>query len=153
MDIDVIGAAISQSTIQQSLDFGAVANVAAIVEAHIIGVVGTHRNQPITYNLRNGIRLLETLAGLGVKEYRAWCPVDPMGPSEMIRTQQYRRANLGICKAVSAGRGVIGDLAMQRITGVITASLPETDGARSVHWNVAKTNHRTAFEMTYEGRV
>jgi hypothetical protein len=142
MNVDVIGAEISQSTIQKPLDIGAVANVAKIVEAHVIGVVGTHRNPPITHNLRNGIRLLETLAGLGVKEYRAWCPIDTMGPSEMIRTEQYGRANLGICKAVSAGRGLIGDLAMQSITGVITASLPEPDGVCSVHRDAAKTDHR-----------
>ncbi len=142
MDIDVIGAAISQSTIQESLDFGAVANVAEIVEAHVIGVVGTHRNQPMTHNLRNGIRLLETLAGPGVKEYRAWPPIDTMGPSEMIGTEQHGGADLGFCEAVSARRWVIRDRAVQRITGVIAASLLETDGARGVHRNAAKTDYR-----------
>jgi hypothetical protein len=153
MDIDVIGAAISQSTIQQSLDFCAVANVAEIVEALVIGVVGTHRNQPISYDLGNYVRLLKTLARLGVKEYRAWCPIDPMRPSEMIGTEQYRHADLRVCEAVSAGRWVIRDLAMQRITGVITASPPETNGARSVHRDAAKTDHRTRFEVRYEGRI
>jgi hypothetical protein len=61
----------------------------------------------------------------------------------MIRAEQYGRANLGFCEAVSAGRRVIGDLAMQRIAGVTMASLPEADGARSVHRNAAKTDHRT----------
>jgi hypothetical protein len=46
---------------------------------------------------------------------------------------------------------VIGDLAMQKITSVITTSLAETDGTRSVHWNAAKTDHRTPFEVRYEG--
>jgi hypothetical protein len=151
MDIDVIGAAISQSTIQQSLDFCAVANVAEIVEALVIGVVGTHRNQPIPYDLGNDVRLLKTLAGLGVKENRAWCPIDTMRPSEMIGTEQHGRADLGLCKAVSARRGVIRDRAVQRITGVVTASLPETDGPPSIHRDAAKTNHRTAFEMSYKG--
>jgi hypothetical protein len=103
----------------------------------------------MTHNLWNDARLLKTLAGLGVKEYRAWCPIDTVRPSEMIGTEQHGRADLGVCEAVSARRWVISDLAMQRITGVITASLPETDGARSVHWNAAKTDHRTAFEMEY----
>jgi len=52
----------------------------------------------------------------------------------------------------SVGRDrVIGDLAMQEITGVITVSLQETDGARSVHRAVAKNDHRTPFEMRHEG--
>jgi hypothetical protein len=142
MDIDVIGEAISQSTIQQPLDIGTVAYVAERIDAHVIGIVGTHRDQPMTHNLRNDVRPLETLAGFGVKEYRAWCPIDTMRPSKMIRTEQHGRTDLGFGKAVSARRGVIRDLAMQRITGIITASLPEPDGARSVHWNAAKIGHR-----------
>ena len=77
-----------------------------------------------------------------MKEYRAWCPIDTVWPSEMIETEQYGCADLGVCKAVSARRRVIGDLPMQRITGVIPASLPETDGALSVHRDIAKTDHR-----------
>jgi hypothetical protein len=69
----------------------------------------------------------------------------------MIRTEQHGSADLGFSKAVSTRRGVIRDPAMQRITGIITASLPEPDGARSVHWNAAKTDHRTPFEVRYEG--
>src|SRR5271155_5470454 len=107
----------------------------------------------MTHNLWNRVRPLETLAGLGVNEYRAWCPVDALRPSEMIGTEQYGRADLGVCKAVSARRGVIGDLAVQRITGVITASLSETDGARSVHRDVAKTDHRTSFEIGFDGPI
>ena len=87
MEIDVIGATIGQSTLQQPFDFGAVANVAEIVDAHIVGIVGSHRDQPIAHNLRNGVRLLETVAGLGVKEYRAWRPIDTMGSSEMVGTE------------------------------------------------------------------
>jgi hypothetical protein len=45
---------------------------------------------------------------------------------------------------------VIGDIAMQKITSVITTSLAETDGTRSVHWNAAKTDHRTPFEVRVE---
>jgi hypothetical protein len=52
---------------------------------------------------------------------------------------------------VSARRGVISDLAVQRITGVITASLPESGGACSVHRDVAKTDHRTPSEIGFEG--
>jgi hypothetical protein len=103
------------------------------------------------HNLGNGVRPLEPLAGLGVKEYRTWCPIDPMRPSEMIGTEQYGHADLRFREAVSAGRWVIRDLAMQRITGVITASLPETNGARSVHRDATKTDHRTPFEIRYEG--
>ena len=66
MDIEVIGAAISQSTIQQPLDIGAVAYVAERIDAHVIGIVCTHRDEPITHNLWNDVPLLETLAGLGV---------------------------------------------------------------------------------------
>src|SRR6266446_4220492 len=152
MDIDVIGAAISQSTIQKPVDIGAVAYVAERIDAHVVGIVDTHRHQPMTNNLGNDVRPLEPLAGLGVKEYRTWCPIDTMRPSEMIGTEQYGRANLGICKAVSAGRGVIGDLAMQRITSVITVSLAEPAGACRVHRDAAKTDHRTAFEMRYDCR-
>jgi hypothetical protein len=97
----------------------------------------------VTNNLRNDVRPLETLAKFNVKEYRTWCPIDTMRPSEMIRTEQHGSADLGFSKAVSARRGVIRDPAMQRITGIIKASLPEPDGARSVHWNAAKTDHRT----------
>ena len=153
MDIDVIGAAISQSTIQQPLDIGAVAYVAERIDAHVIGIVGTHRDQPMTNNLRNDVRPLETLAKFSVNEYRTWCPIDTMRPSEMIRTEQHGSADLGFSKAVSARHGVIRDPAMQRITGIIKASLPEPDGARSVHWNAAKTDHRTPFEVRYEGRI
>ena len=103
----------------------------------------------MTHNLRNDVRLLETLAGLGVEEYRAWSPIDTVRPSEMIGTEQHRRTDLRFYEAVSAGCGVIRDLAMQRITGIITASLPEPEGTRSVHWNAAKTDHRMAFEMEY----
>ena len=151
MDIDVIGAVISQSTIQQPLDICAVAYVAERVYAHVIGIVGTHRDQPMTHDFRNDVRPFEKFAGFGVKEYRTWCPIDTMRPSEMIGTEQHRRTDLRFCEAVSARRGVIGDLVMQRITGIITASLPEPDGARSVHWNAAKTHHRTPFEVRYEG--
>ena len=76
MDIDVIGEAISQSTIQQPLDIGTVAYVAERIDAHVVGIVGAHRHQPVPHNLRNDVRPLEPLAGLGVKEYRAWCPKD-----------------------------------------------------------------------------
>src|SRR5271156_5138945 len=105
----------------------------------------------MTHNLGNRVRPLETLAGLGVKEYRTWRPIDALRPSEMIGTEQYERADLGFCKAVSARRGVISDLAVQRITGVIPASLPETDGGHSVHRDGAKTDHRTPFEIGFEG--
>ena len=107
----------------------------------------------MTNNLRNAVRLLETLAGLGMKEYRTWCPIDTVRPPEMVGTEQDCRADLGFREAVSARRGVIRDLAMQRITGVITASLPETDCTRSVHGDAAETDHRAAFEMRYEDRV
>jgi hypothetical protein len=61
----------------------------------------------------------------------------------MIRTEQYGRADLRFCKAVSAGRGVIDGHAMQRIAGVITAGLPKAYSARRIHWDTAKTDHRT----------
>src|SRR5436190_14686263 len=99
------------------------------------------------HNLGNDVRPLEPLAGLGVKENRARRPIDPMRPSEMIGAEQHRHTDLRFCEAVSARRGVIRDHAMQRITGVITASLPEPDGTRSVHWNAAKTDHCTLFEV------
>jgi hypothetical protein len=153
MDIDVIGEAISQSTIQQPLDIGTVAYVAERIDAHVIGIVGTHRDQPMTYNLRNDVRPIETLAGFGVEENRARCPIHTMWPSEMVGTEQYGHADLRFCEAMSAGRWVIGDLAMQRITGVITASLPEPDGACSLHRDAAKTDHRTPFEVRYEGAI
>jgi len=105
----------------------------------------------MTHNLWNGVRSLETLTRLGVKEYRAWRPVDTVRPSEMIGTEQYGRADLGFCKAVSARRGVIGYLAVQRITGVITASLSEPDGASGIHRDPAKTDHRLPFEIRYGG--
>ena len=70
-----------------------------------------------------------------------------MGPSEMIGTEQHGRTDLGVWKAVSAGREVIGDLPVQRITGVIVASVPETYGARGVHRDAAETDHRMAFEI------
>ena len=66
----------------------------------------------------------------------------------MVGTEQDCRADLGFREAVSARRGVIRDLVMQRITGVITASLPETDCTRSVHRYAAETDHRAAFEMS-----
>ena len=40
MNIDVIGAVISQSTIQQPLHIGAVAYIAEVVDAHVVGIVG-----------------------------------------------------------------------------------------------------------------
>jgi len=153
MDIDVIGAAINQSTLQQPLDIGAVAHIAEVVDTHIVGIIRTYRDQSMTYNLWNDFCLLETLAGLGVEENRAWCPIDAMGPPEMIGTEQHKRAGLRFCKAVSARRGVLGDLPVQSITGVITASVPEADCARSVHRDAAETDHRMAFEMRYEGRA
>jgi hypothetical protein len=104
----------------------------------------------MTNNPWNGVRPLEALARFVVKEYRTWCPIDTMRSPEMIRTEQHGSADLGFSKAVSARRGVIRDPAMQRIIGIIRASLPEPDGARSVHWNAAKTEHRTAFEMRYD---
>jgi hypothetical protein len=69
----------------------------------------------------------------------------------MIGTEQYGRADLGFCKAVSARRGMIGYFAVQRITGVITASLSEPDGASSVHRDAPKTDHRLPFEIRYGG--
>jgi hypothetical protein len=151
MDIDVIGAAISQSPIQQPLDIGAVANVAERIDAHVVGIVGAHRHQPVPHNLRNDVRPLEPLAGLGVKEYRTWCPIDPAFRNDRNRATQAHRSEI---LRGSVGRGgVIRDLAMQRITGVITASLPETNGARSVHRNASKTDHRSTFEMSYQSRV
>src|SRR5205823_3156668 len=113
MDIGEIGAGISQSTIEQPLDVSAVAHVAKFVDAHVIDIVSTHRDHPMTHNLRNEIGALEALARLSVKEYRAWCPVDSVRPAEMIGAEQNGRTNLRFCKAVSAGCGVIGDLAMQ----------------------------------------
>jgi len=104
----------------------------------------------MTYNLRYGVHPLETLAGLGMKEYRAWRPVDAVRPAEMIRTAQYRRADLGFCEAVSAGRGVTSDHAMQWIAGVITAGLPEAYGALRIHWDAAKTDHPTPPIQTME---
>jgi hypothetical protein len=106
VDIDIIGAAISQSTIQQPLDIGAVAYVTYVVNAHVVGIVCSHRDQSMTHNLRNDVRPLETLAKFSVKEYRTWCPIDTMRPSEMIRTEQHGSADLGFSKAVSARRGM-----------------------------------------------
>jgi len=74
-----------------------------------------------------------------------------MRPAEMVGTQQHDRADLGFREAVSARRWVIRDLVMQRITGVITTSLPEPNGARSVHGDAAKTNHHTPFEISDTG--
>jgi len=53
MDIDVIGAVINQSTIQQPLDIGAVAHIAEVVDTHVVGIIRTHRDQSMTYNLWN----------------------------------------------------------------------------------------------------
>jgi len=69
----------------------------------------------------------------------------------MVGTEQHGRTDLGVCEAVSARRGVPNDVSVQRITGVITASVPETYGARGVHWDAAETDHCTAFEMSYGG--
>jgi hypothetical protein len=63
----------------------------------------------MTHNLGNDVRSLETRVGLGTKEYRAWCPIDTMRPSEIIGTEQHGRADLGFCEAVSARRSVIRD--------------------------------------------
>src|SRR5215472_17231204 len=104
----------------------------------------------MTNNLRNAVRLLETLAGLGMKEYRAWCPIDTVRPPEMVGTEQDCRADLGFREAVSARRGVIRDLAMQRITGVITACLAEANCALSVHRDATKTVHSSTFKMRYD---
>ena len=153
MDIDVIGAVINQSTIQQPLDIGAIAYVSSLVDAHVVGIVGTHRDQSMTNNLWNDVRLLEMLAGLGAEENRAGCPIDTMWPSESIGTEQQGRADLRVREPVSARRGVLGDLPVQSITGVITACVPEADCARSVHRDAAETDHRMAFEMRYEGRA
>jgi hypothetical protein len=54
----------------------------------------------------------------------------------MMRTEQNGRTDLGVCEAVSARRGVLGDLPVQRITGIIATGVPETDGTRGVHWDV-----------------
>ena len=70
----------------------------------------------------------------------------------MVGTEQHGRTDLGVCEAVSARRGVLSDLPVQRITGVITASVPETDGARGVHRDAAETDHCMAFEMSCGGR-
>ena len=59
----------------------------------------------MTYNLRYGVHPLETLAGLGMKEYRAWRPVDAVRPAEMIRPEQYGRADLGFCEECRQGAG------------------------------------------------
>jgi len=68
MDGDVIGAAIGQGTVQQPLDISAVAHVPYIVDAHVVGILGPLRDQPMTHNFQNDVRLLEALAGLGVKK-------------------------------------------------------------------------------------
>jgi len=69
----------------------------------------------------------------------------------MVGTEQHGRTDLGVREAVSARRGVLDDPSVQRITGVIAASAPETYGARGVHRDAAETNHSTAFEMSYGG--
>ena len=79
MNIDVVGAPIYQSEIEQPLDLGALAYVAKLVDAHVVGIVGTHRDEPVAHNLRNDIRRLETLTGLGMKKDRAWRPIDACG--------------------------------------------------------------------------
>jgi len=52
----------------------------------------------------------------------------------MIGAEQQWCTDLGFCKAVSARRRMVSDLAMLEIPGVITASLPEPDCALGVHW-------------------
>jgi hypothetical protein len=47
----------------------------------------------MTHDLRNKAQLLGTLAGLGVKEYWAWCPIDTMRSSEMIGIEQHGSAD------------------------------------------------------------
>jgi hypothetical protein len=151
MDIDVISTGIGQSAIEQALDLGALGYVAKIIEAHIVGIIGPNRDKPVTHNIRDEIRLIKTLAGLVVNEYRARCPIDAMRLAKMIGAEQYRCSDLGFRKTVSAGCGAIGDLAKQQIAGVITARLPEPDGARSVHWDAAKTDHWTPSDIKYGG--
>src|SRR3984893_17935566 len=108
----------------------------------------------MTNNLRYGVHPLETLAGLGMNEYRAWRPVDAVRPAEMIRTEQYGRADRGFCEAVSAGRGVIGDHAMQWLAGVGAAGLPKAYSDRRNHWDAAKTDPRTPpISSTEEGSM
>ena len=54
MDIDIIGAAIREGTFQQPLGISAVAHVAQIVDAHVVGIVDPHRDQSMTDDLRCG---------------------------------------------------------------------------------------------------
>jgi hypothetical protein len=71
-----------------------------------------------------------------------------------FRNDRNRATQVSGSEILQGGVGrdrVIGDLAMQRITGFITVSLSETDDARSVHRDVTKTDHRTPFEIRYEG--
>jgi hypothetical protein len=79
-------------------------------------------------------------------------PIHTMRPPEMIGTEQHGCADLGFCKAVSARRRMVGDLALQKITGVITASIPEPDCALGVHWDAAEAHHVTAFDVRYDRR-
>jgi len=104
-------------------------------------------------NLRNDVRPLETLARFGVHKYRTWCPIHTIWPPEMIGAEQQWCADLGFCKAVSARRRMVGDLAMQEIPGIITASLPESDCALGVHWDAAETHHRKRPTAIQEGRA
>jgi len=67
MYIDVIRAPIGQCTIQQPLHVRAIAYIAQIVDAHIICIVDTHRDQPMSHNLGNYAHLLEGLQGSACK--------------------------------------------------------------------------------------
>ena len=95
MNIDVIRTGIGQSTIYQPINLAAVRYVPQVVEAHIVGMVGPHRDQTTADNLRDDVGLRESPARLRMNKYRAGGPIDANRPAEMIGAEQYGRADRG----------------------------------------------------------
>lgn len=146
MDVDEIRSSVRQSTSEEPLDTSPVAYVAKFVDTHIVGIVGSNRDQSMAHDLRNHVYLCETLAGVGVKKNRARRPIDAARPAEMVGPQQHQCTNLGFGEAMTARRWMRGNLSMQWIARVIDASLPKASGLRGIHRDAAKTCHRMFSE-------
>src|SRR5205823_13716361 len=88
VDIDKVGARVAQTPLDQRIDVPPVADIAEIVEAEIVSVVGADRDQPIAHDLGNRIGVLEPAADFGMNPDWARGPVDPAWATEMGGAEQ-----------------------------------------------------------------
>src|SRR5215471_1194587 len=109
-----------------------------IVDHHAIAAKGAEGNQPIADDIRNGVRLIETLAVAGAHEYGRRVSVDALWLRCLVGKEQHTSLAGGFAEAVPARVAAVEIEALDSMAEVIGGGAPKANSVGCVDGDTAK---------------